>query len=119
MTELQKKPVVKYYVILHILFILYSLYALMCKFASQEAFLSLKFIVFYGSALLVMFIYAIFWQSILKVLPLNVAFSNKAAVIIWGMIWGLLFFGEQITIGKIGGAVLVIIGIIMVVNDGK
>ena len=57
--------------------------------------------------------YAICWQQIIKRIPLTVAFSNKAVTIVWGMIWGIIFFGERITIGKLMGALLVVFGVIM------
>ena len=32
---------------------------------------------------------------------------------VWGIIWGLLFFHEAITAGKIIGAIFVIVGVII------
>ena len=57
--------------------------------------------------------YAVGWQQIIKRLPLTTAFANKAVTVVWGMVWGLLFFHESITIGKVIGAVLVIIGVVV------
>ena len=59
--------------------------------------------------------YAIVWQQIIKHLPLNTAYANKAVTIIWGILWGFLFFDEQIKWNMIVGAVVVIIGVILVV----
>ena len=56
-------------------------------------------------------IYAVVWQQIIKKLPLTLAYANKAVTVIWGLIWGLLFFGEKITPLKVIGAVIVITGI--------
>ena len=53
------------------------------------------------------------WQQIIRVLPLTTAFANKAVTTAWGLLWGLLFFHEQITIGKIVGVALVISGVIL------
>jgi drug/metabolite transporter (DMT)-like permease len=98
---------------------MYSIYAVLCKFAATQQFLSFPFILFYGCALLVLFIYALFWQKVLKYLPLNVAISNKAVVVICGMIWGAALFSEAINVPKIIGAVMVMVGIFLVMQDEK
>ena len=58
-------------------------------------------------------VYAIGWQQIIKRMPLTAAFANKAVTVVWGIIWGFIFFHEPITAGKVTGAVLVIVGIVM------
>ena len=67
--------------------------------------------------MLILGIYAIFWQQILKKFTLTTAFFNKAVIVIWGMIWGTLFFKEKITLNMIIGAIIVLIGISLVVKD--
>ena len=62
-------------------------------------------------------IYAIFWQQILKNFSLTTAFFNKAITIVWGMLLGLIFFKEKITINMIIGTIIVLIGIGLVVKD--
>ena len=57
--------------------------------------------------------YAIGWQQIIKRMPLTAAFANKAVTVVWGIIWGFVFFKESITPAKVVGAVLVIAGIVM------
>ena len=58
-------------------------------------------------------LYALGWQQVLKKLPLTTAYANKAVTIIWGIIWGLLLFGEHISIGKVIGAAFIIAGIVV------
>ena len=58
-------------------------------------------------------LYAIGWQQIIKRLPLTTAFANKAVSIVWGMVWGILIFHEKITVGNIVGAALVISGVVL------
>lgn len=60
-----------------------------------------------------MFVYALGWQQVIKRMPLTTAFANKAVTIVWGIIWGIVFFHEAISIGKIIGAFLVIIGVVL------
>ena len=110
----------KYFMYLHILLVLYSLSAVFSKLASVEPFLSLKFCVFYGLVLFLLALYALCWQQIIKHLPLTVAYANKAITVVWGIIWGLLIFGEKLTPGKVLGAVFVICGIVLyAVSDGS
>lgn len=63
--------------------------------------------------LAILFIYAIGWQQIIKVLPLTTAYANKAITVVWGIVWGCVFFSEQITPGKLLGALLVVIGVVI------
>lgn len=84
--------------------------------ASQYEFLSFWFIFFYGLVILNLGVYAIVWQQIIKKLPLNTAYSNKAITIVWGILWGFLFFKEQITWNMIAGALIVIVGMVLVVR---
>ena len=47
------------------------------------------------------------------------AADNKAIEIAWGILWGFVFFGEQIKWNMIIGALIVIVGVIVVVkSDG-
>ena len=101
------------YVFLHILLCVFSLSGLFSKLASGESFLSLNFCLFYGGVILILGIYAICWQQIIKRMPLSLAYANKAITVIWGMIWGIVIFKEQIKIQQIIGAVIVIIGVVL------
>ena len=101
--------------ILHIMFMIFSLGGVASKTAAGSEFLSAKFIICYGLVLFILFVYAIVWQQMLKRLPLVTAYANKAVTVVWGIIWGCVFFGESVTARKIIGAVIVIVGVCMVV----
>lgn len=96
----------------NIMFFIYSFTGVLTKYAAQEKFLSYRFILFYGGVLMLMGVHAIVWQQVLRKLPLMAAYANKAVVIIWGLLWGVLFFGEQISIGKLAGVLLVALGVV-------
>lgn len=113
---MNKKTVYKY-VLLHSLLFVFSLLGIFSKKASQEDFLSTRFIVFYGIVLLNLAIFAICWQQILKKIQLVVAVANKAILVVWGILWGRIFFEERISITKIVGAIIIIMGIALVVLD--
>lgn len=100
-------------IVLHVMLMIYSFSGVCSKLASGEKMLSPKFCLYYACIIGLLGGYAIGWQKIIKVLPLSTAFSNKAVTLIWALIWGILFFGEKITIGKVIGVVMVICGVVL------
>ena len=104
---------------LNVLLMFFSLGGIFSKLASKQSVLSLKFILCYGALLFIMFVYAIGWQQVIKRLPLTMAYANRAVTIVWGIIWGLLFFNEKLNVGKIIGAVIVIAGVLLYVTESE
>ena len=102
--------------ILHLFLLFYSFLATSSKFASQERFMSMRFLLFYGISLFNMGLYAIVWQQLLKKMQLTIAYSNKAICMIWTVLWGWLFFKEYISIWKIIGICIIITGVVLVVT---
>lgn len=115
-----KKSKLATYAMLHAIFLLYSVGAICSKMAAGFSFPSVGFIGWYAGLLAVLGIYALLWQRVLKRLPLTTAFANKGVTIVWGMLWGVLFFGETISPTMVIGAALVFVGILLVVmnSDG-
>lgn len=99
--------------VLHIVLLVYSLSTICSKLAGNSEMLSLRFIMLYGAIIALLGFYAIAWQQIIKRLPLTLAFANKAITVVWGIVWGALFFGEKITTSKIIGAIFVVIGVVL------
>ncbi len=117
---MKKNDRAKTLVLLHLMLMLYSLSAVCSKMAGGEAFLSLRFCLYYAAIILLLGLYAIGWQQVIKRMPLTTAFSNKAVTVIWGIFWGALIFREAITPGKIAGALLVIAGVVLFARaDGE
>lgn len=113
------KDKVKPLIELHILLLIYSLGGFFSKLAGLSEFLSLRFVVFYSIVFMDLVVYAILWQQMLKKLPLVTAYANKAITVIWGIVWGMLFFKEKITVNNILGALIIIFGICMVVKSDE
>ena len=112
------KSKIKTLFLLHIMLMIYSMSGICSKMASKQEFLSTEF--YYAMIIILLGFYAIGWQQIIKRLPLTMAFANKAVTIVWGIIWGVVFFDEAITAGKIIGAILVIIGVVIYAkSDGE
>ena len=107
----------KVFVVLHLILLLYSIAAILSKTAAGVDFISLPFILCYGGVLVLLLIYALVWQWVLKALPLTVAYANKGVTIIWGMVWGFLLFDETISVTMLIGAAIVFAGILLVVTD--
>ena len=98
---------------LHMMLMIYSISGICSKKAADVPFLSAQFCFYYGMIIGLLGVYAIGWQQIIKRLPLTTAFANKAVTVVWGIIWGVAFFHETISIGKVVGAVLVIVGVVL------
>ena len=117
--DTKKKTSLWIYVILHISLMFSSISGLLSKKAAYADFFSPEWVAFYFGMLLIMFLDAIVWQQILRYLPLSVAYANKPVGLAWGMIWGALFFQEEITWNMILGSLVIFIGIYLVVTaDG-
>ena len=106
------KSKIKTLFLLHIMLMIYSMSGICSKMASKQEFLSTEFCFYYAMIIILLGFYAIGWLLIIKRLPLTMAFANKAVTIVWGIIWGVVFFDEAITAGKIIGAILVIFGVV-------
>lgn len=110
---------IKPYLILNLILLFYSLGGICSKIASGKQFLSFEFILFYGLLLFTLAVYALLWQQIIKKIPLNIAYANKAVNLIWGMVWGAAIFKEHISLSNIIGAVIVLAGVILMVTGGE
>lgn len=111
-----KPPKWRTYVLLHIIIAMYSLAAVCSKMAAGSEFGSLGFFAWYAAVLALLFVYALVWQQILKRLNLTSAYANKGVTMVWGMLWGALFFSERISIWMIIGAAVVFVGIILIAS---
>lgn len=103
--------------ILHLSLLFSSLSGAASKLAAKSPFMSPRFLFFYGLVLFIMFGYAIVWQQILKYVPLTLAFSNKPVSLVWGMVWGVFLFNEEIRLNMIFGALIIFAGIYLVVTS--
>ena len=74
-------------------------------------------IVFLALEMLTLGVYAMLWQQTLKRMPLSFAYSNKAVCTLWTCLFGLIFFGESLTLGKALGILVVLCGVWLVVSE--
>ncbi len=109
----------KPYLILNLILLFYSLGGICSKTASGKPFLSFEFILFYGLVLFILAVYALLWQQIIKKIPLNIAYANRAVTLVWGMVWGAVIFKEHISLANIIGAAIVLAGVLLMVTGGE
>ena len=104
-------------ILLQMVVVIYSINTVIAKFVSEQAFLSFKFIVLYLLEFLVLGIYAVFWQQMIKRFELSIAYANKAMTLLWSLLWSVLIFGDSVTPAKVGGVLLVIAGTIILNSE--
>ena len=100
-------------ILLQVLMLFMSLSSICSKTAATKAFPSFEFIFFYGISFAILAMYAIAWQQLLKIVPLMTAYTSKAVMIFWGMVWGVMIFHETITYKQLIGCALVIVGVVI------
>lgn len=98
---------------------LYACVGMFTKYASQQDFLSARYVVGVIGTILVMMLYAVIWQQLLKRIDLSLAYMFKGTTIIFTMLFAYWLFGEQITWNNILGAVIIIIGIVFFAYNPK
>ena len=114
--KVKKKTKLKEIFILQIVIAIYTLSTVFAKFASGQEFMSFKFILYYGLEMLILAVYAVVWQQLIKKFDISVAYANKAMGLLWSIVWAILIFNETITIKNVIGVIIVIIGT-MIVNS--
>ena len=101
---------------LHLLLMVYSVSGILSKTAAKSETFSWPWLILMGGVFFILAVYALGWQQIIKRLPLTTAFANKAITVVWGIVWGALFFDEAVSLGKLLGAALIIGGVVLFVK---
>ena len=127
---MKKKMQWKDFLMLQIVFLIYSFTSLTQKLASSflpkdakstegwvQQLFNWKLILSAGLVVLLLGVYALLWQQVIKRLELSVAYANKAITLLWALVWGIFIFHEEITPWKVIGILLVMAGI-YVLNTG-
>ncbi|SFU87404.1 transporter [Butyrivibrio sp. INlla21] len=99
--------------------VIYSLSTVAANLASKHAFLSWKYILFFGLEFFILGVYAIVWQQMIKKFQLSIAYANKALTLMWSMLWNFVIFSQGITPWKVVGVVLVVIGVMVMNLSGE
>ncbi len=97
--------------------IIYTLAGVCGKLASNHPMFSLGFILWFGCEFLVLGVYAILWQQIIKRVDLSIAYVNRSMAIIYSMLWAFLIFSEKIRPQNIIGVIIIVLGTLIVNSD--
>lgn len=115
-----EKTKIKWFLLLHVMMLVFAYADVLAKFAAGYELFSLPFFLLYGGMLLCLGIYALGWQQVLKHIPLTTAYANKAVVVVWGIVLGALIFGESISIRQLVGSAVIIAGVLLYIySDGE
>ena len=115
MTVFKDKKVTDY-ILLYFDFFIYSLVSVFAKFSARQT--DYKMFVFFGCEIILLVLYAVLWQQVLKNFPLVVAMSSKGITVILSLLWAVLIFKESVTYWNIVGSAMIMFGIWMVSSDG-
>ena len=98
--------------VLLLIYLFYSTISLATKYTSLQEFISLRY--FLGLAIVVVMlgIYAIIWQQVLKRIELTTAYMFKGTSLIFVLLFSALIFKETITMWNVIGASLIVGGIV-------
>ena len=117
---MKKKGVtLKNILLLQAIIIIYTISSVMAKFASASAEAPLRMLVFLGLEFVILAIYAVLWQQMIKRFDLSVAYANRSMAILWSMIWAVIFFHDEITLRNILGVLIVLMGTVIVNLDAR
>ena len=72
--------------LLHIMLMVYSMSGICSKMASKQEFLSLRFLLYYAGVIVLLAVYAVAWQQIIKRISLTLAYANRAVTVVWGLV---------------------------------
>ena len=96
---------------------IYSSSGLFSKFASGYDFLSLPYICCLGGVVIVLGLYAVLWQMILKRVPLSVAYPFRSLGVVYGLAIAGFAFHEPVTWQNMLGGAIVILGLYVMMTD--
>ncbi|MCI8861412.1 MAG: transporter [Lachnospiraceae bacterium] len=99
--------------------IIYTLSGVAAKQAALYDAMTPGFLFYYGVEIIILGIYALIWQQLIKRIDLSIAYANRSMAILWSMIWAVIFFGEIITIKNMIGVAIVLAGTMIINSDDE
>ena len=113
------KEKIKNIILLQGVVVIYTFSGIMSKNASANGDNLVKFLVFFGLEFMLLAVYAILWQQMIKRFELSVAYANRSMAVLWSMLWAVLFFHDEITMKNIIGVLFVTVGTVIINTDFK
>lgn len=109
---------VKYFALIAVNFI-YALVSTLTKTASYYEFLSIEYIFALAGAVLLLGVYALLWQQIIKKMPISDAYMFKGTSIVFVLLLSAWLFEEVITWQNVVGSIIIILGIALFAKADK
>ncbi|MDE7324513.1 MAG: EamA family transporter [Lachnospiraceae bacterium] len=97
--------------------VVYTISSVMSKEASASDNNLRRFLFFFGMEFVLLGVYAILWQQMIKRFELSVAYANRSMAVVWSMVWAVVFFHDTITVQNIVGVLLVVAGTVIINTD--
>lgn len=111
---MNKMRSLKNIILLQAVIVIYTISGVMSKEASKSQGNLTRFLFFFGMEFVILAVYAVLWQQIIKRFELSVAYANRSMAVVWSMVWAVVFFHDTITIQNIVGVLLVVVGTFIV-----
>lgn len=109
---------IRNYLLLHLSILIFSFTGVFAKAAANMyndgGFANPRLYLFVFLMLLVCVVYAFVWQIVIKQFDLHIGYANRSVYLIWGQLWAVLIYGEQLNLKNIMGLVIVMVGVIIV-----
>ena len=116
---MNQKISLKNILVLQAVVIVYTLSSVVAKLATAEEVFSFSFFLFYGLEIVILGIYAMLWQQMIKRFDLSVAYANRAMAILWSAVWAVVLFRDTIGLKQLIGIAFVVLGTVIVNSDSK
>lgn len=97
--------------------IIYTISGVMSKEAAASGGDLMRFLIFFGLEFVLLGVYALLWQQMIKRFELSVAYANRSMAVVWSMVWAVVLFHDTITMQNIAGVLLVVAGIWIINTD--
>lgn len=110
---------VKNILILQAVVVIYTLSSVVAKFATGQELFSFSFFLFYGLEIVILGVYAILWQQMIKRFDLSVAYANRAMALLWSAVWAIVLFRDTLALKQVLGIAFVVLGTVIVNSDQK
>ena len=110
---------IKNILILQAVVVIYTLSSVVAKFATGQEMFSFSFFMFYGLEIVILGVYAILWQQMIKRFDLSVAYANRAMALLWSAVWAIVLFRDTLALKQVLGIAFVVLGTIIVNSDQK
>lgn len=114
---MSKVKKITYIIFMQLSVVVYTSAQICSKLAASYKVLSFPFIGLYALEVVILGIYAIIWQQLIRRIDLSIAYANKGTALIWSLIWATCLFHEHIGIMNIIGMVVIIVGVYLI-NSG-